>query len=322
MRWRAAQHRSHAGHQKPHDPEMLVVTDTGYDVVRLAWLLQDLPVIVLGRLRLDRVFYCPAGQRKGLTKGRGPRHGNRLALRDSATQTDPTITTTTATARYGCAAAMAFARMHPKIDARAGWKHYKTTMDQPPIIEGTVIWLTVERLPGDRHPKPGTICGVSLARVPPWISRTSCASCPVIGSRQNCAAMGIRSFGNGHHVRHRSHHGLALHKCLSSQIRSQARGLLRFSSGRSHGQSNVSTGCRHTAVAGQHSSHRIRIGGDSILQRMPTDVADQLEDVEGVVNYVINFLRNPESIPSIYCVISYHHDDPKCSEAALPGFMS
>lgn len=44
--------------------------------------------------------------------------------------------------------------MHPKIDARSGWGTYQTPTGQPPIIEGTVIRLTVQRLPGDRQPKP------------------------------------------------------------------------------------------------------------------------------------------------------------------------
>jgi hypothetical protein len=37
-----------AGHWRAGDPDMLIVFDTGYDVTRLAWLLADLPVEVLG----------------------------------------------------------------------------------------------------------------------------------------------------------------------------------------------------------------------------------------------------------------------------------
>ena len=37
------------------DPDILVVLDAGYDVHRLAFLLADLPVQLLGRLRADRV---------------------------------------------------------------------------------------------------------------------------------------------------------------------------------------------------------------------------------------------------------------------------
>ncbi len=49
-----------AGHWKDGDPDVLVVFDAGYDVTRLAWLLVDLPVELVGRLRADRVFRLPA----------------------------------------------------------------------------------------------------------------------------------------------------------------------------------------------------------------------------------------------------------------------
>jgi hypothetical protein len=55
------------------------------------------------------------------------------------------------TARYGRAEAIAFGRMHPKIDSRGGWKDHK---GQLPVIEGTVVGLRIERLPGNRAPKP------------------------------------------------------------------------------------------------------------------------------------------------------------------------
>lgn len=142
------------GHHHPGDPDVLVVFDAGYDVTRLAWLLADLPVVLLGRLRADRAFYGPAGTRQGPTKGRPPRHGHRMSLRDPATHGQPAVTTSNKTDRYGRADTVAFARMHPKIDSRAGWKNYKTYTGQLPNIEGTIIGLTVQRLPGDRHPKP------------------------------------------------------------------------------------------------------------------------------------------------------------------------
>jgi predicted nucleotidyltransferase len=48
-----------AGHWRGSDPDILVIFDAGYDLTRLAWLLRDLPVEVLGRLRSDRVMYFP-----------------------------------------------------------------------------------------------------------------------------------------------------------------------------------------------------------------------------------------------------------------------
>src|SRR6266508_3103966 len=43
-----------AGHWRAGDPAILIVFDAGYDVPRLAYLLADLPVELLGRLRSDR----------------------------------------------------------------------------------------------------------------------------------------------------------------------------------------------------------------------------------------------------------------------------
>ena len=45
-----------AGHWRDGDPDILVIFDAGYDLTRLAWLLRDLPVEVLGRL-IHRVEY-------------------------------------------------------------------------------------------------------------------------------------------------------------------------------------------------------------------------------------------------------------------------
>jgi hypothetical protein len=142
---------THAGHHCQGDPEVLVVLDAGYDVVRLAWLLQDLPVSLVGRVRSDRVFHAPAGQRQGPTKGRPPRHGARLKLNDRSTWPAPDHETTNTTERYGTARTVTFERMHQRVTARAGWEQHP---GQLPVIEGTLLQLTVDRLPGDRDPKP------------------------------------------------------------------------------------------------------------------------------------------------------------------------
>src|SRR5260370_8164647 len=61
-----------AGHWREGDLAILVVFDAGYDVTRLAWLLADLPVELLGRLRSDRVMGLPAPPRPPATTGRPP----------------------------------------------------------------------------------------------------------------------------------------------------------------------------------------------------------------------------------------------------------
>ena len=140
-----------AGQQQDTDPEIVVVMDAGYDVVRLAWFLRDLPVILVGRLRSDRVFYAPAGERRSPIKGRQPRHGAKLVLRDKFTPPAPVCSTQHDLERYGNTRAVAFARMHPKIDSRGGFKDHQGPL---PVVVGTLIGVEVERLPGNRDPKP------------------------------------------------------------------------------------------------------------------------------------------------------------------------
>jgi DDE superfamily endonuclease len=50
----------HAGQHTPGDPDILIVFDAGYDVTRLAFLLADLPVELLGRLRWRSRVLLPA----------------------------------------------------------------------------------------------------------------------------------------------------------------------------------------------------------------------------------------------------------------------
>jgi hypothetical protein len=65
-----------AEHHNNGDPDILIVADAGYDVPRLAFLLRDLPVQVLGRMRSDRVLRRAAPPRQPGTSG------CRLAWRD------------------------------------------------------------------------------------------------------------------------------------------------------------------------------------------------------------------------------------------------
>jgi len=147
-----------AGQWNDGDPDILVVFDAGYDVTRLAYLLADLPVQLLGRLRSDRVLRLPVPVR-GPGAGRPPKHGPEFRLTDPTSWPDPAVTTHTDTTRYGTARANAWQRLHPQLTHRAAWQHHDGDL---PVIEGTLIRLTVDRLPGDGHPKPVWL----------WYSRT------------------------------------------------------------------------------------------------------------------------------------------------------
>ncbi|WP_412075985.1 transposase [Streptomyces xanthophaeus] len=48
-----------AGQWQTGDPHIVIVSDAGYDVTRLAWVLRDLPVEMVGRVRSDRVMRLP-----------------------------------------------------------------------------------------------------------------------------------------------------------------------------------------------------------------------------------------------------------------------
>jgi hypothetical protein len=140
-----------AGHWHEGDPEIWIVGDSGYDGPRLAFLLADLPVRVLVRLRSDRVLAFPAPPRHPDTRGRPARHGARFKFTDSQTWPAPAHTTTTDTTRYGDAHARCWDRLHPKLTRTGAWADHTGPL---PIMEGTVIRLQVDRLPGTGTPTP------------------------------------------------------------------------------------------------------------------------------------------------------------------------
>ena len=140
-----------AGHWHDGDPDIMVIFDAGYEPARLAWLLRDLPVRVLGRLGTNRVLRQAPPPRRPGQMGPPMRHGRELKLSDDAACPGPDVHTTTQTSRYGAADARAWHRMHPKLKARGAWAGHQGEL---PVIEGTLIKLTVEHLPHDRAPEP------------------------------------------------------------------------------------------------------------------------------------------------------------------------
>jgi len=140
-----------AGQWQTGDPDILVVLDAGHDAPRIAFLLADLPVGILGRMRSDRVPRRPALAHVPSTAGRPPKHGGEFAFGDPATWGTEQTVTTTDTRLYGRATAQAWDRLHPLLTRRAAWSDYQ---DELPVIEGTVIRLRVDHLPSGGDPKP------------------------------------------------------------------------------------------------------------------------------------------------------------------------
>src|SRR3954447_16611704 len=143
-----------AGDWSPGDPPMLVVCDAGYDACRLAFLLADLPLQLIGRIRADRVMLTavapppPEGRRP---TGRPRRHGAVMTLADPGSWPAPSTRSTSETARYGRALALSWDRLHPRLTHRGAWATHPGRL---PIVEGTLIRLQVEQLPGARAAKP------------------------------------------------------------------------------------------------------------------------------------------------------------------------
>lgn len=140
-----------AGHWREGDPDILIVADAGYDITRLAFVLAELPVELLGRLRSDRVLRRPRPPRPAGAAGRPPRHGPEFALSKPVTWPDPVHVTVTETTRYGTATATSWDRLHPRLTHRGCWADHDGEL---PVIDGTLIRLQVAHLPGDRDPKP------------------------------------------------------------------------------------------------------------------------------------------------------------------------
>ncbi|MFJ2406915.1 NF041680 family putative transposase [Streptomyces xanthochromogenes] len=137
---------------QPGDRDMLIVMDAGYDVMRLAYLLRDLPVELVGRLRSDRNLRLPKPPRVHDPRGgRPPRHGKEFRLAAPQTWPEPAIVTVNDTPRYGKAEARAWDRLHPRLPQRSAWIDHSSEL---PVIEGTLIRLKVDHLPRDREAPP------------------------------------------------------------------------------------------------------------------------------------------------------------------------
>jgi DDE superfamily endonuclease len=134
------------------DPDILVVFDAGYDAPRMAFLLRGLPVEVLGRMRADRVLRRPARPYARPPRGGRPaKHGGEFRFAEPGTWGEPDTVTAQLTDRYGTAQAMAWDRLHPRLTHRCAWLDHAGEL---PILDGTVIRLRVDHLPGDRDPLP------------------------------------------------------------------------------------------------------------------------------------------------------------------------
>ena len=144
-----------AGHWRDGDPSILILMDAHYSPAQLAWLLRDLPVTVVARVRSDRVFRAPPPSRAPGTRGRPARHGPAVRCADPATWPAPGTGAEAPSARYGLLQVTAWPRLHQALHrGGGGWDDWPP-MKELPVIEGTLIRLAAARpAPGQRRLEP------------------------------------------------------------------------------------------------------------------------------------------------------------------------
>jgi hypothetical protein len=134
-----------AGQWRNGDPAIVIAADCGYSGSRLAWLLADLPVTVVVRVRADRVFYRPAPPRAAGVPGRPARHGDPLRCADPSTWHGPGLQADAGLARHGPVTVTAWPRVHQMITRHSGcWQDWPPRQEYP-VIEGTLIQLAPAR---------------------------------------------------------------------------------------------------------------------------------------------------------------------------------
>ncbi|WP_345624274.1 NF041680 family putative transposase, partial [Streptomyces ziwulingensis] len=157
-----------AGQWQTGDPHIVIVSDAGYDVTRLAWVLRDLPVELVGRVRSDRVMRLPKPPRRPGTNGRPPKHGPEFRFTKPETWPEPAITTVTDTTNYGKAETRAWDRVHPRLTHRSLWLDHDGEL---PLVEGTLIRLKVEHLPKERDAPPVWLWSSKTGAAPDDVDR-------------------------------------------------------------------------------------------------------------------------------------------------------
>ncbi|WP_263973097.1 hypothetical protein [Streptomyces dioscori] len=83
--------------------------------------------------------------------GHPPKRGGEFRFPKPETWGEPDAAATQVTDRYGTARATAWDRIHPRLTTRSVWIDHTGELS---VIEGTLIRLQVDRLPGGGDPLP------------------------------------------------------------------------------------------------------------------------------------------------------------------------
>ena len=130
-----------AGHWAAGDPAVIIAMDAGYSPTRLAHLLAGLPVIVVARVRSDRVYARAAPPKARGVSGRHARHGALVRCADPASWHGPAVVQEGET-RLGPAAVTAWAPVHQVVHRHTGGFEDWPEDRELPLIEGTLIRLS------------------------------------------------------------------------------------------------------------------------------------------------------------------------------------
>src|SRR5881394_2881351 len=129
----------------------LVILDAGNDASALTHELAGEAVQVLTRLNSKRVFYADPGHRPPGKRGAPRRHGPKLSLSAPANGPAPDSELTAQSPRYGTVRVQAWRSMHQELGRSGHWAGWPPDTELP-IVQGTVIRVSVEHLPGGRKP--------------------------------------------------------------------------------------------------------------------------------------------------------------------------
>ncbi|GHI75424.1 hypothetical protein Sspor_09850 [Streptomyces spororaveus] len=157
-----------AGQWQAGDPAIVIVCDAGYDATHLAWVLRDLPVELVGRVRSDRVMRLPKPPRMHGVNGLPPKHVPEFRFTKPETWPEPAITTVTDTTNYGKAETQAWDRVHPRLTHRCSWLDHDGRL---PLVEGTLMRLKVEHLSKDRDAPPVWLWSSKTGATPDDVDR-------------------------------------------------------------------------------------------------------------------------------------------------------
>jgi hypothetical protein len=130
----------------------LVMFDAGYPATRIAYVLEACGAQVLGRVRADRVFYFPAPPPEP-GRGRPARHGARFECANPATHPEPEVRITAHAERYGRIEVSAWHHLHQAVSRTGAWAGHPAGVALP-VVDGTLIRITVQRLGHSGAPKP------------------------------------------------------------------------------------------------------------------------------------------------------------------------